>query len=156
MTYSLVKNGAVVSSGLSRPQKIGNTYIGAASDIRQFGYYPEVGNRPATGIFETAIIDTATLNGDVVDVTYEIVQLPPPDSISKRQGKQQLVIAGLDTQVEAAIDGITDEIERKLTKIWYNDSDSWDRDNAQLLALATALGLTETQVDDLFKAASQL
>lgn len=76
--------------------------------------------------------------------------------ITKRQGKQQLVIAGLDEQVGMAIDGITDPTERKLTRIWYEDATEWERENAQLLSLANALGLTDAQVDDLFIQASKL
>ena len=81
---------------------------------------------------------------------------PPIASITRRQGKQQLVISNLDDQVDIAINNIQDSKERKLTRIWYDDADTWERDNAQLQSLAQALNLTDEQVDDLFQAASQL
>lgn len=90
---------------------------------------------------------------------WKDVPPPPPKpvtTITRRQGKQQLVIAGLDEQVELAIDGITNTTERKLTRIWYQDAAEWERDNAQLLSLGDALGLSSSQIDDLFQAASQL
>lgn len=77
-------------------------------------------------------------------------------SITSRQGEQQLILAGLDEQVEAAIDGIEDVTQRKLTRAWYQRASTWDRDSAALAALADALGLTDAQVDDLFRSAAEL
>lgn len=79
-----------------------------------------------------------------------------PLQVSRRQGKQQLVISGLDEMVDGAIDAIEDPVERKLTRIWYNDADYWELDNPQLLGLASVLGLTHEDVIELLKSASQL
>lgn len=79
-----------------------------------------------------------------------------PTSVSDRQGVQQLIIEGLDDQVETAIDNISDTTERKLTRNWYQRAKTWERDNQQLLSLTNALGLTDQQIDDLFKDASKL
>lgn len=81
---------------------------------------------------------------------------PIPTSITARQGEQQLILSGLDEQVEAAIDGIADTTERKLTRAWYNRASTWERNNPQLIALGKALGLTDEKIDDLFKQASEL
>lgn len=79
-----------------------------------------------------------------------------PLRVSRRQGKQQLVISGLDEMVDGAIDAIEDPVERKLTRIWYNDADYWELDNPQLLGLAGKLELSYEGVIALLKAASQL
>lgn len=81
---------------------------------------------------------------------------PVPRVVTRRQGKQQLVVAGLDEQVEAAIDGIEDATERKLTRIWYDDAETWERDNEQLAVLSQALGLSDDEVDALFVEAAKL
>lgn len=82
----------------------------------------------------------------------------PPEvtRISRRQGKQQLVIAGYDEQVEATIDAIEDPVQRKLTRIWYNDEDYWDIDSPQLLGLASIMRIPEQEIVELFKSASTL
>ena len=78
MTYSIVKDGAIVSSGNPAPRKVGNTYIGSSSDLTDFGYYLESGDKPELGPYQRAVVDTATLDGDTVRVTYRIEDVPPP------------------------------------------------------------------------------
>lgn len=107
------------------------------------------------------VSDTAKVGDDYDETTGEfITPTPPPPPtptvITRRQGKQQLVIAGIDADVETAINNITDAAQQKLMQIWYNDSNTWERDSQQLQSLASTLGLTDTQLDDLFKAASKL
>ncbi|MCE9664535.1 hypothetical protein LY622_13935 [Halomonas sp. M5N1S17] len=86
----------------------------------------------------------------------ELVQWRKSAFVSSRQGEQQLILAGLDEQVEAAIDGIEDVIERKLTRAWYNRSTVWERTNPQFVALGYALGLTDDQIDEHVRRASKL
>lgn len=82
--------------------------------------------------------------------------IPVPASVASRQGMQQLIIAGLDDQVDAAIDAIADPVERKLTRAWFERATDWERENAQLISMAQALGLTEQQIDDYMRAAALL
>lgn len=82
--------------------------------------------------------------------------LPIPASVTSRQGMQQLIISGLDEQVEAAIDSIEDEIQRKLTLAWFHRATDWERDNQQFITLFQALGLTDEQADNHMRAAAQL
>lgn len=82
--------------------------------------------------------------------------LPVPKSVTSRQGMQQLIIAGLDEQVESAIDGITDVTQRKLTRAWFHRATDWERDNQQFIALFQALGLTDEQADNHMRAAALL
>lgn len=83
-------------------------------------------------------------------------QLPVPKSVTSRQGMQQLIIAGLDEQVESAIDGISDVTERKLTQAWFQRATEWERDNPQFISMVRALGLTDQQADDHTRAAALL
>ncbi|MCE9662513.1 hypothetical protein LY622_03580 [Halomonas sp. M5N1S17] len=72
------------------------------------------------------------------------------------QGEHQLILTGLDEQVEAAIDSIEDVVERKLTRAWYQRATVWERMNEQLVGLGYALGLSGEQIDDLFIQAVKL
>jgi hypothetical protein len=82
--------------------------------------------------------------------------LPVPDSVTSRQGMQQLIIAGLDEQVETAIASIVDVTERKLTQAWFQRATEWERDNPQFIGLMKELGLTDQEADDHMRAAALL
>ncbi|WP_417835244.1 MULTISPECIES: hypothetical protein [Pseudomonadota] len=83
-------------------------------------------------------------------------QLPVPESVSSRQGMEQLIRSGLDEQVDSAINGITNPVERKLARNWLDKASVWERNNPQLLAIGSALGLTSVDVDALFIEAASL
>lgn len=82
--------------------------------------------------------------------------LPAPETVSSRQGMQQLIIAGLDELVESAIEGISDVTQRKLTQAWFLRATEWERDNPQFIGLMHELGLTDQQADDHMRAAALL
>lgn len=76
--------------------------------------------------------------------------LPVPESVTSRQGMEQLIRSGLDEQVDSAINGFTDPVERKLARNWLDKASIWERNNPQLLAISGALGLSTQDVDNLF------
>lgn len=82
--------------------------------------------------------------------------MPVPDSVTSRQGMEQLIRSGLDEQVDDAINGITDLVERKLARNWLDKASIWERNNPQLLAIGNALGLSTQDVDSLFIQAATL
>lgn len=82
--------------------------------------------------------------------------LPVPESVTSRQGMEQLIRSGLDEQVDDAINGITDSVERKLARNWLYKAGVWERNNPQLLAIGNALGLSKQDVDSLFIQAATL
>ncbi len=81
---------------------------------------------------------------------------PTWTTITRRQGKQQLVIDGLDASVQTAIDSVTDITQRKLLQIYFDDADTWGRNHSSLIALGTSIGLDSTQLDTMFESASKL
>lgn len=81
---------------------------------------------------------------------------PPPSKVSRAQARKALVLAGLYDSVQPAIDAIADPIQRKLVQIDWDDSLSFERNNVTLQTLATTLGLTSTQLDELFIQAAGL
>ena len=86
----------------------------------------------------------------------EATKPPVPQTVTKRQAKQQLVIDGLYAQVQAAIDSITDPNDKLMMQIYWDDSQEFERNHPQLIALGSALGLTSEQIDTMFINASKL
>lgn len=77
---------------------------------------------------------------------------PVPGSITPLQARRALRAAGLTAAVEAAVAASGDA----------NVQDAWEyaiefrRDDPMLAAIAKAIGMTDAQVDELFRAASVL
>lgn len=82
--------------------------------------------------------------------------IPVPEKVTRRQGKQALLLAGLLDSVQPAIDAIPDATQRKLMNIEWNDSQDFERHRPSLIALATGLGLNSQQLDALFIQAATL
>jgi len=78
-----------------------------------------------------------------------------PQSVTMRQARLALHAAGLLTSVNAAIAAIP-EPDRTAASITWEFASSVDRGFGMVPQLAAALGMTETQIDDLFIAAAQL
>lgn len=93
---------------------------------------------------------------------YEWIQLPyvhsveptpavaVPVFVTRRQAIQQLIWEGLDDDVQAVINAIPDLGQRKLMQAWYDESQVFERDRAEIMAVWTALGRTPAQLDQTF------
>lgn len=76
---------------------------------------------------------------------------PPPDAVSSRQFKMQLAIGGIKTMVEAWVSQ-----QDELVQIAYHNSALFHRDERMMQAGFAALGFTDQQIADFFRAASAL
>jgi hypothetical protein len=94
------------------------------------------------------------LRNDFYGITNEVVQAV--QFVTPRQMRIALVMSGisLDT-VEAAIDSLP-EPNKTVARITWEYSVEFQRNNPLLVAMAPALGLTSTQIDNLFALASTL
>ena len=79
-----------------------------------------------------------------------------PQSVTRRQARQALFLAGLLDNVQPALDAIPDATQRRLMQIEWDDSQEFHRNRPALLALAGALGLNSSQIDQLFITAAGL
>lgn len=79
-----------------------------------------------------------------------------PQVVTARQAWQALILAGLIDQVQPAIDAVPDPVQRRLLDAEWNKSQEFHRTRPTLIALATAIGLTSEQLDNLFLQASQI
>ncbi|PWE32788.1 hypothetical protein DDZ14_08560 [Maritimibacter sp. 55A14] len=69
--------------------------------------------------------------------------------VSKFQAKVALLQAGLLSQVETAIQSAD-----AVTQLAWAEANEFHRDSPAIAALSAAIGLSETEVDDLFRAAA--
>lgn len=96
----------------------------------------------------------ATVNGVQVACTPDAIaaelrrQMPP---VSRFQGRMALRRAGLLDAADAAAAQAGGE-----TAIAWDEALEWRRDSPTIHALGAALGLTEAQIDSLFRAAADI
>jgi hypothetical protein len=107
------------------------------------------------GFNETRLDEYILVGGELTIPEPEPIN-PVPASVTKRQGRQQMILIGLLSQVQAAIDAIEDETQRMLIQSFWDDSTQYERNHPQMVQLAQAIGLTEDQLDDAFIAAAKL
>lgn len=81
---------------------------------------------------------------------------PVPDTVSMRQARLALLAAGILDSVEPAIASIADPVQRRAAEISWEYSAEVTRDSALVAALGTDLGLTDSDIDILFRAAATL
>lgn len=92
----------------------------------------------------------------VRDLTPEELKARVPTVVTMRQARLALLQAGLLSQVEAAIAAMEDPVQRQAVQIEWEYAAEINREHPWVQGLATALGLNETQLDDLFVAANSL
>lgn len=93
---------------------------------------------------------------EVVALTPEEKKALVPTSVTRRQAKQALLLNGLLSNVQPAIDAIPDPTQRSMIQIEWDDSQTFERNRPALIALGSALGLDSDALDGLFIQASQL
>lgn len=137
--------------------------------MTQYAYSPDTGEYILTGA-PAAWMGTTDVAPPVFDpasagcfwrgAAWEIVQAQPPvepvpGAVSMRQARLALLKAGLLSQVNTAIaampgaDGDTARIE-------WEFSGTVERHRPLVLSLIAVLGLTDAQLDDLFRQAAKL
>ena len=112
---------------------------------------------------EGAAIYAAALAGDYGPIApYAAPPAPPPappmvpQVVTRRQARQALLIAGKLAQVQPAIDAIAEPLQRGMVQIEWDDSQTFERQRPTLIALATAIGMDDADLDSLFTAAATL
>jgi hypothetical protein len=91
-------------------------------------------------------------------ITDGVASIPPPgvpQSVTMRQARLALHGAGLLTSVDAAIASMT-EPDKTIASITWEFAQTVDRGFGMVPALAASLGMSDTQIDDLFIAAAKL
>lgn len=88
---------------------------------------------------------------DVPDPAPEPAEAVVPSEISAAQARVHLRRSGLRDQVEALVASSSDEI-----RDWYEYASVWHRENTNVAAMSSMIGLSSDQVDELFVAAAKI
>jgi hypothetical protein len=73
--------------------------------------------------------------------------LPVPEVLSRSQFWQQIEVQGLTASANALIDGLEDPLQ----KIRAREVTVYERNDAQLIAMATVLNMTSEDIDEFFR-----
>jgi len=104
-------------------------------------------------------VSSVSLSGEQIEEFNVSVSgsLSAPRVVSIKQARKALALAGISSgAVVAAISAIENDLERDLAKIDWETSQTVRRDSSLVVSMATALSLTDTQVDNLFIAAAEI
>ncbi|TXN33889.1 hypothetical protein [Methylobacterium sp. WL19] len=89
------------------------------------------------------------------DGAYSAPEAPAPAEIipdvSSAQAKIQLSRASFLVPVKAAVEALGGEAE-----IWFTDARTWQRNNPYVAELGGVVGLSPTEIDDLFREAAKI
>lgn len=91
--------------------------------------------------------------------TPEPAEIPvtlPPTLVSRRQARQALALAGKLHLIQPAIDSLQDPLQKALAQIEWDDSAEFQRNWPLLIQLASAVGISPEEIDDLFILANSL
>ena len=81
---------------------------------------------------------------------------PVPESVKAVQFRHLLICKGLAAGVDAAIEQVATPVERDMVRSYWEYETEFQRDSPRLAMLAAACRFTETQLDDLFREASEI
>lgn len=84
------------------------------------------------------------------------VPAPVPQKVTRRQARQALLLDGRLDDVQPAIDGIQDPVQRRLAQIEWDDSQDFERQRPLLIQLGSAIGYDDAGLDRLFTQAAGL
>lgn len=108
---------------------------------------------------ETLIADLSEEQKQIIRNDFNGVPNVPKvtiHAVTPRQMRIALVMSGISlSTIESVIDSLP-EPDKSVTRITWEYSVEFQRNNPLLNAMAPALGLSQTQVDDLFALASTL
>jgi hypothetical protein len=106
-----------------------------------------------------AIFATAQA-GEFGPIAEYLAPPPPPlfvpQQVTRAQGKVVLIQMGLWQAVQAYVAAIEDTMQRTIAEVAVYETLHWQRNSPFLNQAATALGITQAQMDQLFIQASEV
>lgn len=111
------------------------------------GWFHSKENRDAMGVVEVP---------DDAPGEEQPPVVPVPQSVTRRQARQALLLRGLLDQIEPAIEALPDELQRGLALIEWQDSLNFERSRPLVVQIGAAIGLDTAGLDELFIFAATL
>ena len=122
---------------------------GIYQSAREIGEFDTWGDNELFGVHPPVGGGIQKWNGNQWEVLSEYPR-DVPQTITPLQAKLKLLDMGLLDEVEAMV-----ATDRKI-QLYWSEALEIKRDHATLLAMATALGLSDAQLDEMFIEASKL
>jgi hypothetical protein len=160
-SYCLVQDGVVVLGPRSLPEDYaGIINFNLYPTPEDYGWLPVVvGDIPACDPTTEKVTSSLTVVDGQVHQTFsksgmtraerDVID-PVPMHVSAAQAIIVINEYGLLDALDAAIAALP-----RYVQIWYNRANNWDRGNAYVQAMAIELGLTDDQIDDMFRLAAK-
>lgn len=102
-------------------------------------------------------IGDTVANGYLMPRSPDAMALPPvPFEVTMLQARLALLSAGLFDAVDAAIEAIPDATQRTRARIQWTSAQNVERSHELTQFMAVALGLSDAELDGLFRAATLL
>lgn len=161
MKYARVVEGQIVAVHNKLPFEWDNMInFPKVGNPEAYGFYPITRDVtvPVHNHLEKPVLRRRVEGLTVVEY-YEIVDLsedeiaalnPVPESVTSAQAVVVLAEEGILDTVEAII-----ALYPRTVQIWFERANTWERGNPYIMGLGMELGLTEVQVDDLFRKAAK-
>lgn len=108
-----------------------------------------------TGVYYTDLLEPTLGGRPATDKEVEafVAKLNVPPSVTRLQARTALFQAGHWDTIEAIMSNPDTPM---VTKLAWQDAQTFERDSPVVNSLATQLGLSDAQVDELFIAANQI
>jgi hypothetical protein len=104
------------------------------------------------GISRMSMLASSLPEGTVIDA-YVAPPPPIPSTVTRFQALATLAAGGYLDTVHAYIDTLP---RTNVTRLAFENATDWERTSPTVNALATMLGLTDAQIDELFIAAAEV
>lgn len=130
----------------------GGAYLGGFAPVIEDGVerWPEI---PVGALEILAPPADGRMIRDPVTGAWSMPPAPVPASVSAFQARAALARAGLLTAVQSWVDTLPADAEMRLA---WDHAQAFERASPTIASAATALGLTEAGVDDLFRTAATI
>lgn len=124
--------------------------------LEELDYLPiEEDERPELSPGEALVPGEVRIENDRAIRGWVVIPAMVPQSVSRARGKAALLAAGMLDAVEGFINTLEGG-EKTLALLAFNETNEWRRDSPFLNQAATALGVTQEQMDELFLEASKI
>lgn len=135
-----VRAGEIV---FDRVADLDGTTLSTAHGVPISGYDPETDDLPSLETVVAAIANPPA------------VPAPVPQSVTRRQLKEQLIRMDRIHEVEATVSAIPG-VDGRIARNWWAEAVEFRRDHPLVDQLGAALGLSPAEIDAAFVAAAQL
>lgn len=107
-------------------------------------------------VLDNGVLRDATTD-EIIEIEARAMEPEPvPQTVTRRQARQALLLNNLLDQVPGKIAAIPDPVHRAMAQIEWEDSQSFERNRPLLISVGIALGLDSAGLDDIFRQASKL